>query len=272
MTSTVAEAGSELRSHPIVGAVGGAAVACAVLGAAAIQRGQLRADDSPALAVFTIVAGVSFVSAGLIASARRSERWTGAVMVGAGFALFANTLVQADQSLLFTVGLASVGIPAAVLAHLVLVSPEGRLHSRWERVILAGAYFNGIVVQLVMLMFMGIEHVAGCPCPPRNLLFVRDDMSVHARLMSIERYWGLAVAIAVAVVLVVRWSRASRPLRRALVPMLVSGGVAIALLAATLISSSLPYAGAPIKLLYTRKNWRSGSSRSRTSSGSTPRV
>ena len=141
-----------------------------MLALAAIERGQLR-GDSPALATFTVVAGVSFVAAGLVASSRRRERWTGALMVGAGFALFAGTLVQADRSLPFTVGLAVGLIPAAVLANLVLAFPDGRLHSRWERVIVGAAYVNAFVVQVVMLMFMGIEEVSGCPCP-HNLLFV----------------------------------------------------------------------------------------------------
>jgi signal transduction histidine kinase len=244
--SSFAAAGTELRSHPIVIGIGAAAAVCAALGAAAIDRGQLRAD-SPALAAFTIVAGVSFIAAGLIASARRRERWTGTLMVSAGFVLFAGTLVQANRSLPFTVGLVVSGIPAAVLAHLVLAFPNGRLRSGWERLIVGGAYLNAIVVQVVMLMFMGIEQVSGCPCP-HNLLFVRNDMTVHMRLMSIERNVGLAVAAAVALVLVLRWRLASPPLRRALYPILVSGGVAIALLAATLLASSLPYAGAPIKL------------------------
>ena len=226
--------------------IGAAAVACAALAAAAIQQGQLR-GDSPALAAFTIVAGVSFVSAGLLASARRPERWTGALMIVAGFALFAGTLVQSNRSLPFTVGLAVGALPAAILAHLVLAFPDGRLHSGWERLIVAVAYLNAIVVELVMLMFMGIEEVSGCPCPS-NLLFVREDMTVHMRLMDIHRYMGIAVAAAVILVLVLRWRLASAPLRRALFPILVSGGVAMALHAATLIASSLPYAGAPIKL------------------------
>jgi signal transduction histidine kinase len=229
-----------------VSGIGVAAVASAALGAAAIQQGQLRGDD-PALAVFTVVAAVSFVSAGVAASARRPERWTGALMVGAGFALFAGTLIHANGSLPFTAGLIALGMPAAVLAHLVLVFPDGRLHSSWERLIVGGAYLNAIVVQVVMLMFMGIGQVGGCPCP-QNLLFVRDDMTVHMRLMSIERYVGLAVAAAVLLVLVLRWRLASPPLRRALLPILLSGGVAMALLAATLIASALPYTGAPIKL------------------------
>src|SRR5581483_4403226 len=244
--TSLAAAGTELRSHPIVIGIGAAAAACAALAAAAIQRGQLR-TEGPTLAVLTIVAGVSFVAAGLLASARRPERWTGALMIGAGFAIFAGRLLQSDHSLPFTVGLLSLGIPAAVLAHLVLVFPDGRLRSRWERLVVAGAYLNAIVVQAVMLMFMNVGWVGGCPCP-RNLLFVRDDMTVHMKLMTIERYMGIAVAGAVIVVLALRWLQASGPLRRALFPILVFGGLAITLLAATLIASSLPYSGAPIKL------------------------
>ena len=193
------------------------------------------------------MAGISFVSAGLIASSRRPERWTGSLMILAGFSLFAGTLVQSNRSLPFTVGLAVTVIPTAVLAHLVLVFPDGRLHSNWERLVVAVAYLNAIVVQITMLMFMGIEQVSGCPCPS-NLLFVRDDMTVHMRLMSIERYAGIAVAAAVAGVLVLRWRRASPPLRRALLPILVTGGVATALVGAMLVASSLPYTGAPVKL------------------------
>lgn len=246
LMATLSTAGSELRSHPVVITIGAAAAACAVLGAAAIQRGQLRAE-SPVLAAFTIVAGVSFVSAGLIASSRRPERWTGVLMVGAGFTLFAGTLIQANRSVLFTVGLMVVAIPTAVLEHLVLAFPDGRLHSIWERLLVGAAYLNAVVVQMLMLRYMGIGQVGGCPCP-HNLLFVRDDMTVHMRLMSIERYTGLAVAIGVALVLILRWSAASPPLRRALFPILVSGGVAILLVVAMLIANSLPYGGASIKL------------------------
>lgn len=246
LSSAFAAAGRELRSHPFVIVIGAAALVCAALDADAVQRGQLRAE-SPALAVFTIVAGLSFVLAGLVAAARRPERWTGAVMVAGGFALFAGTLIQANRSVPFTIGLAVLGLPAAVLVHLVLVYPDGRLHSGWERLVVGAAYVNALVVQLVMLMFMGVEQVGGCPCP-RNLLFVRDDMTVHMRLMSVERYTGLVVAIAAAALLVLRWSLASRPLRRALFPIVVSGGVAIALLGATLLASSLPYSGAPLNL------------------------
>jgi signal transduction histidine kinase len=231
---TAAATRAEVRLHPFAVAIGVAATACATFGAVAIHRGQVR-DDSTALAALTIVAGASFVLAGLVAWGRRPERRTGALMVGTGFVLFGGTLVQANHSVPFTVGLALSSVPAAALAHLVLAFPDGRLHSSLERSLVAAAYVNAIAVQIVMLMFMGIQHVGGCPCPS-NLLFVRDDMGVHAALMDSERLGGTAIAAGVALVVVRRWQLASPLLRRALAPVLVTGGVTTALLAAMLIA------------------------------------
>jgi signal transduction histidine kinase len=227
-------AGGEARARLIGVAIGVAAAACATFGVVGIQRGQVR-DDSTAFAALTILAAVSFVGAGLVAWRGRPERLTGALMIGIGFALFAGTLVAANRSLPFTVGLALSPVAAAGLAHLVLAFPDGRLHSGLERFLVAAAYVNAIAVQMVMLMFMGIEHVGGCPCP-RNLLFVRDDMGVHSALMNGERLGGVAIAAGVASVLVRRWQSASPLLRRALAPVLVTGGVTTALLAAMLIA------------------------------------
>jgi signal transduction histidine kinase len=201
-----------------------------VLGALAIEKGQLR-DQSSTYAALTIVAGASFIVAGLAAWSRRSERWTGALMVGAGFVLFAGALAEANRSLPFTIGLAATLIPNAVLAHLVLAFPDGRLHSTLERLLVGGAYLTAVVLQILMLMFMNISNVGGCPCPS-NLLFVRDEMNLHASLMNAERYAGIAIAAGVAVVLAQRWRSASPLLRRALAPILVTGGVTSALLGA----------------------------------------
>ena len=66
-------------------------------------RGGSR--QQPAVAALTILAGLSFVGAGLVAWRSRPERLTGALMVATGFALFAGTLVDANRSVPFTVGL-----------------------------------------------------------------------------------------------------------------------------------------------------------------------
>jgi signal transduction histidine kinase len=133
-------------------------------------------------------------------------------------------------------------VPTAVLAHLVLAFPDGRLHSRWERLVVAAAYFDVTVVQVVMLMFMGFEQVNGCPCPS-NLLFVRDDVRLHSGIMSSQRLLGLVLAAGVVGLVVRRWRVASAPLRRALVPLFSTGALTIGLfLVAALASGPAPAA------------------------------
>jgi signal transduction histidine kinase len=228
------ETRGETRARAFGIAIGVAAAAWTTFGVIAIERGEVR-DETTAVAALTILAGLSFVGAGLVAWRGRPERLTGALMAGTGFALFAGTLVDANRSVPFTVGLAVSPLASAVLAHLVLAFPDGRLHSGLERFLVAAAYVNATALQITMLMFMGIEHVGGCPCP-RNLLFVRDDMSVHNALMNAHRLSGIAVAAGVVTVVVRRWQSASPLLRRALAPILVTGGATAALLAALLIA------------------------------------
>jgi signal transduction histidine kinase len=231
------------RAVPLL--VAAVTAVCVVLGIVAIATDHVR--GSAPLAAVTIVSGVVCIAAGLVAGARRSERFTGALMIAAGFAVFASALLQSNRSLPFTVGLAAGAIPAALLAHLVLAFPDGRLHSPAERVLVAVAYLNATAVQIAMLMFMGSLHLGGCPCPA-NLLFVRDAMTLHDALMSVERAVGAAVAIGVALVLVRRWRVASAPLRRALVPILITGGITGALLALILVVAVPPYSSVPIGL------------------------
>src|SRR5690349_3222078 len=224
----------ETRARAFGIAIAVAAAAWATVGVIAIRRGEVR-DDTTAVAILTILAGLSFVGAGLVAWRGRPERVTGALMIGTGFALFAGTLVEANRSVPFTIGLVFSPLASAVLAHLVLAFPDGRLHSGLERFLVVAAYVNATALQITMLEFMGIENVGGCPCP-RNLLFIRDDMSVHSALMNAHRLSGIAIAAGVVTVVVRRWQSASPLLRRALAPILVTGGATAALLAALLIA------------------------------------
>src|SRR5262245_54894262 len=233
-TTSLTPGAAEAPARALGRAIVGAAAAWATFGVLAIERGELR-DNSTALAALTLLAALSFVGAGLVAWRGRPERVTGALMVGTGFALFAGTLFEANRSVPFTVGLALSPLATALLAHLILAFPDGRLHSGLERVLVVAAYVNATVLQITMLMFMGIEHVGGCPCP-RNLLFVRDDMSVHSALMNALRLSRIAIAAGLITVVVRRWQSASPLLRRALAPILVTGGITVALLAAMLVA------------------------------------
>jgi uncharacterized membrane protein YgdD (TMEM256/DUF423 family) len=92
------------RARAFTVAVGAAAAAAAGGGLVAIAAGVVR-NDTRTLATVTLIAGVSFVASGLVAWRRRPDVWTGALMVAAGFALFAGSLANTDNALPFTIGL-----------------------------------------------------------------------------------------------------------------------------------------------------------------------
>jgi signal transduction histidine kinase len=214
----------------------GAATACALAAAVAataagvaLANGQVRSTTA-ALAVTTVIAGCTFVAGGIVAWLRQPQNRTGLLMTITGFLLFASALAQANYALPFTIGLVVAAWPAALVGHLVLAFPEGRLHSRSERIVVGLAYFDVVVLNVVMLMFMGFEHVNGCPCP-RNLLLVRDDMSLHAFVMTTERLVGLALAVVAFALLMRRLRGASAPMRRAILPVVSSGLLVLALYA-----------------------------------------
>jgi signal transduction histidine kinase len=229
------------RARGIATALGLAAVAAATGGGIALAHGDVR-NSTTSIAVTTVIAGTAFVASGIVGWLRRPANWTGPLMIATGFALFASSLAQASQPLPFTIGLAVAGLPAALLGHLVLAFPEGRLHSRWERLVVAGAYVDATFAQAVMLMFMGFEHVNGCPCPS-NLLFVRDDMRLHSAIMTSQRLLGFVLAAGAVALVLRRWRMASAPLRRALVPLFSTGGLTIGLfLVAFVLSGAAPAA------------------------------
>ena len=230
------------QTWSVAACVAVAGIAAAVAGAVALANGEARAQTT-GLAATSIVAGCTFVAAGIVAFLRHSANRIAFLMMAAGFLLFGNSLAQANSALPFTAGLVVGPLVAAVLGHLMLAFPDGRLHSRGERLAVAAAYIVGTVVQVVMLMFMGPEQLSGCPCPD-NLLLVRDDQAVHGALMSGQQVIGVAVAVWIGVLLERRWRTASRPLRRAIVPLLSAGAVTILLyLLATIASDPAPGLG-----------------------------
>jgi signal transduction histidine kinase len=222
------------RARAFTWTVGIAAAAAAAAGAIALASGAGR-DQTTALAGVTLVTALSFIASGVIAWRRRPDVWTGALMVAAGFCTLAGSLADFQTAVPFTIGLVIQPLPAAIICHLVLAFPEGRLHSTSERIVVGGAYFVSVVLQVVMLMFMGFGNVAGCPCPS-NLLLVRDDMSLHAAIMTSQRAVGIFVALGAAWIMLRRWQLASPPLRRALAPIMLTGGVTAVLLGVALIA------------------------------------
>jgi signal transduction histidine kinase len=197
-----------------------AGIVCGVV-IAAITLASDHTDDPGSETVLRLLVGWSFIGTGLFAWWRRPANHTGRLMVAAGFAWFATSLSASDNDLLFTIGISLDALFPAICGHLLIAFPSGRLQTRAERWVVGSTYFAVTVLQLPSLLF---EE----PGKPKNLLIVHGNQPLSDALDVMQ----LAVAViilAVSWVLIIRRARGGGPAqRRALVPVLVTGGAAFA--------------------------------------------
>jgi signal transduction histidine kinase len=150
-------------------------------------------------------------------------------MVAAGFAWFAAQLDASDVDLLYTIGIALDGVFVAVVGHLLMAFPTGRLEARAERAVAAVGYLTVTVLQVPSLLF---EE----PDEPRNLLIIEPDQGLSDALDAMQ--YAVALGLAVAV-LTIMWRRPRRP---ELTPVLWTGGVAFVVY---LVAKGFDAAGSP---------------------------
>ena len=89
--------------------------------------------------VLAVVIGLAFVGSGLLARVRRPENRTGVLLMLVGFSWFGVALGSSDRSLVWTLGYAEGAVIVAFFVHLVLAFPSGRLETKAERRVVAGA-------------------------------------------------------------------------------------------------------------------------------------
>ena len=68
-------------------------------------------------------------------------------MTAIGFTWFFQALEASDNSAVFVVGVLGLTLPYAILIHLLISFPSGRLQDRLQRAIVAIAYFVDLVMQ-----------------------------------------------------------------------------------------------------------------------------
>ena len=113
-------------------------VACAVPLAVAIH--SVGGHHRDLIAVFGPVIGGAFIGTGLFAWLRRPENRFGALMVALGFGYCLSGLIVSTDSWPFIAGLALIALPYAILFHILLAFPSGRLATRGVRALALAAY------------------------------------------------------------------------------------------------------------------------------------
>jgi signal transduction histidine kinase len=201
----------------------------------ALSLSSDHVDDRGLTAGLGLLVGWSFIGTGLFAWWRRPANATGLLMVAAGFSWFATELSVSNDDLLYTIGIFMDGFFAAVVGHLLVAFPSGRLETTAERVVTGAAYFTVTVLQLPSLLF---EH----PDTPRNLLIVESNQPLSDRLDAMQYVAAVFVVTAAVVLIVRRWRRGGRAQRRALGPVLLTGGASFA---SFMVAKGLDAAGVP---------------------------
>jgi signal transduction histidine kinase len=214
-------------------AIAAAALLCGV-GDVLLVLGSEHFADPSVWAVFGPVVGWSFVGTGLYAWRRRPDSRFGLLMTLAGFAWFLGPLPAADSPLVFTFGIALGALWGPIFGHLLLSFPTGRLPTRSRRRLVVASYIIVPLAPLLALLFSESDDVitdcvGGCP---RNVLLVTRSEALGEIALALGAALTLGLCLVAVGMLVRQWRAAAAPERRSLVPIFVSGGVMLGLIAA----------------------------------------
>lgn len=175
--------------------------------------------------VIELLAGYSFVVAGLIAWRRRPDNHLGRLMTVVGGLWFVGAYGGANVDVVQSIGIAFTGLEPVAISHLALAYPDGRLHRRSQRAIITTGYALVGAASLSVLLTFNPRRDVGCDCPSapfgvfHNPPFLRfaDDIT--------DKLAGGVVLIAV-VLLVHRLVRANVTQRWLLAPLWIVAVVA----------------------------------------------
>ena len=201
----------------------------AAAGSVALTLSSERPWSASTIALEVLV-GLAFVASGLVARVRRPENRTGLLMILVGLSWFSVALQASDASLPYTVGYAGGSLIAAILIHLVLAFPSGRLVRRGERRVTVAMYAVALVLQPVWMLFDDL-HGLKCDGCPANALLIEHVAPLAVGLGVVTLSVVLAILVAVLVILIRRWRAASPPARRVLAPVYLASGVTVGVVA-----------------------------------------
>jgi signal transduction histidine kinase len=173
----------------------------------------------------SLVLAWSFIGVGLFAWGRRPDNRIGMLMATTGFAWLVVAAGLSDLPLVFTLGQMFGTVFFAVVLHLLLAFPTGRVEGLAERRLVAGAYLLTTVGAWVLWPFADPDQLDCSECPD-NVLLIHSAPSFVKTLTTTLNLVGAALVAGVLIVLIMRWRRATAAQRRFLVPV-YSAGVAV---------------------------------------------
>ncbi|MGZ5213016.1 MAG: sensor histidine kinase [Actinomycetota bacterium] len=204
-------------------AIACAAAALVVLDIVATASSQ-HAEFGAATLAMALTTGAIYVVAGSIAARKRPESRIGSLLCIAGLLFLASLLGQSNDALIYTIGLVCFWIPSAVIAHIIVTFPSGRIRAWTEWLVVGTSYLNALVILPAIFLFLDPQGL-GCTTCPRNLLLIRADLTLVHRISRFNTWFVIGIAAAMVCVLTYRWWHATAAGRRILGPPLWVGAV-----------------------------------------------
>jgi signal transduction histidine kinase len=216
--------------------VGIAGVALGV-GVSVVLATSSYGDQPGGTIAATLLIGWSFLGTGLFAWASRPHNRIGALMVAVGLSWMVVMLVNTDIPLLVSIGALLSALPYALVVHLLMAYPSGRLRTRIERRLAAVIYVDVTVGALLYQVFDA--NVADEPDGPANVLMIADKAELSDAILLVLTIIGLGAVVIAGWVIGRRWMAAPRVQRRGLAPVLWTGALFLLTLSLTLVADQL---------------------------------
>ncbi|HEX5610691.1 MAG TPA: sensor histidine kinase [Solirubrobacterales bacterium] len=208
------------------------------VGAAALLITSDHVDSRGLATALVLAAGWGFAFTGLYAWDRRPDNNIGPLMTAIGFTWFFQGLFASNDSVVFLIGTLGATVPYAILIHLLVSFPSGRIGSRLGVLAAALAYTATVPLQVVWALFTDPEQ-AGCEGCPENPILIGGHEGLSGVVSAFQVTGGI-VAIALGIgILIGNWRRSSDAERRILTPVVLTGGLAFSILLVQLIVSEL---------------------------------
>jgi signal transduction histidine kinase len=203
-----------------------------------VQIDNLGRGTTAGHALAIAAVGVAFVWAGAIIYSDRYQNRFGLLMLVAGLLLLAREFRYSHNAVLFTLFFAVGDVGYAMVAHIALAYPSGRVRDKLERWAVRAGYATALVFPSLILFFYpgyGGLHVLDAT-HRRNLLLVSANHHLALRLDDafVIVFDGVLAAVFIALI-VRRFVRATPRGRQVLAPLLL----AAAALALRAVSESI---------------------------------
>ncbi len=209
------------------------------IGSAALILSSDHAGSRGLAAALIVTAGWSFAGTGLYAWDRRPGNNIGPLMTAVGFTWFFQGLTSAGNSVVFAIGILGSSLPYAILIHLLVSFPSGRLESRFQHIVVGAAYLTTTVLQLPWAIFTDPTKQSDCQGCPENPILISGQEGVADVINAFQVTIGSFAIASTVVIVFLRWRRSTPAQRRALTPVVLTGGVAFTILLAQLILTEI---------------------------------